>query len=258
MIAVEHRDGVAEVVLDRAPCNEIGPDLIEGLERFVEDFDATATHAVILRSAQARGFSAGADLRTLHANMVDRSPEEWIPELTVLLGRIHAVFDALDALPVTTIAVVHGVCFGGGLELALTCDVRIAERSARFAFPELRLGLVPGFGGIPRLERDVGHALARDLFLTGRSVGARRAVEVGLASQLVAPGRGAEAARRLAAQAGKFDAHAVRAGKAFVKKVPRARLDEEKQLFLELVQRPAVRAALRAFCESDDVLPYLA
>ena len=86
--------------------------------------------------------------------------------------RIHAVMNALDMLPMTTVGVVRGVCFGGGFELALTCDVLIAEKSARFAFPELRLGLIPGFGGIPRLRRDVGNALIRDLLLTGHGINA--------------------------------------------------------------------------------------
>ena len=62
----------------------------------------------------------------------------------------------------------HGVCFGGGLELALLCDIIVADKMARFAFPELRLGLIPGFGGIPRLKRDVGNAFIRELLLTGR------------------------------------------------------------------------------------------
>ena len=77
------------------------------------------------------------------------------------IDRIHNVFDRLDQLPVTTIAVTHGVVFGGGFELALTADVIIAEQGARFAFPELRLGLVPGFGGIPRLERDLGMSIVQ-------------------------------------------------------------------------------------------------
>src|SRR5438046_7760286 len=76
--------------------------------------------------------------------------------------------NTIDAAPLTTIASVHGVVFGGGFELALVCDLIIADKMARFCFPELRLGLVPGFGGIPRLKRDLGNAVVRDLLLTGR------------------------------------------------------------------------------------------
>ena len=90
------------------------------------------------------------------------------------LERIHRVMNAIDAAPLTTIAAVHGVTFGGGFELALVCDLIIADKMARFCFPELRLGLIPGFGGIPRLKRDLGNAVVRDLLLTGRSFNARK------------------------------------------------------------------------------------
>jgi len=100
------------------------------------------------------------------------------------LERIHAVLNAIDAAPFVTIAAVHGACLGGGLELALACDMIIADKMARFAFPELRLGFIPGFGGIPRLKRDLGNALVRDLLFTGRTVNATRAHAVGLVAQL--------------------------------------------------------------------------
>ena len=91
-----------------------------------------------------------------------------------LLG-IHRVFNQIDAAPLVTVAAVHGVVFGGGFELALTCDMIVADRTARFCFPELRLGLIPGFGGIPRLKRDLGNGLVRDLLMTGRSINATKA-----------------------------------------------------------------------------------
>ena len=93
--------------------------------------------------------------------------------------------NAIDAAPLTTIAAVQGVAFGGGFELALVCDLIIADKMARFCFPELRLGLIPGFGGIPRLKRDLGNAVVRDLLLTGRSINATKAQAVGLVSQVV-------------------------------------------------------------------------
>ncbi len=92
------------------------------------------------------------------------------------------------AAPLTTIAAVNGVTFGGGFELALVCDLIIADKMARFCFPELRLGLIPGFGGIPRLKRDLGNAVVRDLLLTGRSFNATKAQQIGLVSQVVGEG----------------------------------------------------------------------
>lgn len=258
MISWTTSERITELVLDAPPCNEIGRAMLSALEGFLGAFDPSGSDALIVRSARASGFSAGADLRELYREIADRPVEAWRDELVDFIDRVHAVMDRLDTLPVTTIGVVHGVCFGGGFELALTTDVRIAEKNARFAFPELRLGLVPGFGGIPRLERDVGNAVVRDLLLTGRSINAKKAVEIGLVSQMVPGGRGAEVARRTAAQVTRYDRDARATCKAFVKPLPVARLAEEKAHFVRLFQRPVVRDALRTFCESTDVRPYLA
>lgn len=266
------RGGAVEVTLHRAPCNEIGTTTLEELEHlasFVRS-GAEGARALVWHSTQP-GFCAGADLRELHAGLVARrsrlgrlarvSSRVMAPlvrrEIRRFLDRIHAAFDTFDTAPLTTVAAVHGVCFGGGFELALTADVIVAEKAARFCFPELRLGLVPGFGGIPRLERDVGNALVRDLLLTGRSLGARRAHEVGLVSQVVGRGEALEAARRVAEQAARFDAHTAARAKAFLKPLPRRRLDEEKEAFCQLVTRPAVFQALERFVHNDDLRPYL-
>ena len=108
--------------------------------------------------------------------------------------------NAFDDSPLTTIAAVHGVTFGGGFELALACDLIVADKMARFCFPELRLGLIPGFGGIPRLKRDLGNALVRDLILTGRSINATKAQAVGLVSQITGEGEALRVARATAEQ----------------------------------------------------------
>jgi long-chain acyl-CoA synthetase len=146
--------------------------------------------------------------------------------------------DTLDMLPLTTIAVVHGVCFGGGFELALTCDMLIAEKSARFCFPELRLGIIPGFGGIPRLRRDVGNALIRDLLLSGRSIGAKKALAVGLVSQVVASGEGLDAARSLAAQSAKFDADRPQGRQGLHQTPPRRRAGPRARAVRPLARAP--------------------
>jgi enoyl-CoA hydratase/carnithine racemase len=149
------------------------------------------------------------------------------------------------------------VCFGGGLELALACDIIIADKMARFAFPELRLGLVPGFGGIPRLKRDLSNAFVRDLLFTGRSVNAARAQAVGLVAQLAAEGEALRIAQATAGQITKFDAVTRAAAKKFIKPIPHDELHREVDLFCELFTRPAVMAALEKFVESTDAMPYL-
>ena len=265
-----------EVELHRAPLNEIGTTTLDELERLAAYVDAGAggARALILWSSRP-GFCAGADLRELHAGLLQRRErfEGLGPlarrglrrvarplvrrQIRRFIDRIHAVFDVLDTAPLTTVAACHGVVFGGGFELALTADLIVAERTARFCFPELRLGIIPGFGGIPRLNRDVGNAVVRDLLLTGRSVRAKRAFEVGLVSQCVGKGKALDAARGVAEQAAKFDPHTQAVAKAFMKPLPEAELAREKELFVQLFTSPTVMDALDTFVASDDVRPYL-
>ncbi len=255
----ELTDGVVELVLHRQPNNEIGSATLEELERFVEALQAAEgqAHAVIIHSTLPSGFSAGADLRESYRYMQELSKAELVAGLRDFLKRIHKVMNALDASPLTTIAAVHGVTFGGGFELALTCDLIIADKMARFCFPELRLGLIPAFGGIPRLKRDLGNALVRDLLLTGRSINATRAHAVGLVSQVTAEGQALKVARATAAQIKKFDRQASAAAKQFIKPIPHKELQREIEIFCDLFTRPAVEAGLRKFVESTDAMPYL-
>lgn len=283
----EVREGLLEVRLHREPLNEIGMDSLGELEQLgqVLHRGALGARAVVLHSDR-KGFCAGADLRELHAGMTDRRSRATdrvqrvadrlgpvggllrrgarrlaTPvirrEVRRFLDRIHTAFDALDTAPLPVVGAVHGPVFGGGFELALCCDLLVAEKSARFAFPELRLGLIPGFGGIPRLERDVGNAVVRDLLLSGRSLNATRAHSVGLVQQVVPRDRGLEVARKVAQQAARFDGHVAARAKAFAKPLPRERLDREKELFTELVTRPAVYEALTKFVEDQGIRPYL-
>ena len=255
----EWRDAIVELTLDREPANEIGTAVLEELEQFVAAFPELIpqTSACILSSARKHGFSAGADLRELYRQAAPLSGKERLTGVREFLTRIHAVLNALDAAPFVTIASVHGVCFGGGFELALASDIIIADKMARFAFPELRLGLIPGFGGIPRLKRDLGNAFVRDLLLTGRSVNAARAQAVGLVAQLAAEGEALKIARATAVQIAKFDSTTRATAKKFIKPIPHEELRREIDLFCELFARPAVMAALKKFTESTEAMPYL-
>ena len=252
-------NGVLELQLHREPCNEIGTTTLVELEEFVDVLQSSVddVHALIVHSTLSAGFCAGADLRELYVRMQEATTTERTTGVREFLERIHAVMNAIDAWPNPTIAAVHGICFGGGLELALVCDVIVADRMARFCFPELRLGLIPGFGGIPRLKRDVGNAIVRDLLLTGRSLNATRAHSVGLVGQLVGEGAALRVARSVAQQTGKFDRFTSRAAKAFIKTIPHAELKREIDLFCELLARPVVEEGLRKFVTSTEVQPYL-
>jgi enoyl-CoA hydratase/carnithine racemase len=258
MIEWTTQNDICELRLANAPCNEIGREVLSELERFLDDVERSRPRAVVVCSGLPRGFCAGADLRALYAAIAGRNPEQYLDELSAFLDRVHIVMDRLDSLSITTVGAISGVCFGGGFELALTLDVLVADNTARFCFPELRLGIIPGFGGIPRLAREVPNAVVRDLILTGRSIGARRAGELGLVSQVVARGEALNVARDVAKQAARFEPGVVASAKAFMKPLPVEALREEKRRFLQMFAEPRVVEALRRFAASEDVMPYLA
>ena len=252
-------DGVIELALDRAPANEIGLAMLDDLERFAAALPELESRvsALLLYSKQSAGFSAGADLRELYTLAQQMDAASSAKGVREFLERIHAVLNRLDMSPLITIAAVHGVCFGGGFELALTCDLIVADKMARFCFPELRLGLIPGFGGIPRLKRDIGNGVVRDLLLTGRSINATKALAVGLASQVAAEGEALRVARATAAQVTKFDRATAAAAKRFIKPLPVDELRREIDIFCELFTQPAVMQGLRKFVEDTSTHPYL-
>ncbi len=258
-MSYEFKGGTVELVLHRTPCNEIGSQSLEELESFCDALHQAGqnVHAVIIHSDLKCGFSAGADLRELYERSQSMQKEEAAKGIREFLERIHRVLNMIDAAPVTTIAAVNGVVFGGGFELALACDLIIADKTARFAFPELRLGLIPGFGGIPRLKRDIGNAVVRDLLLTGRSFNATKAQQIGLVSQVVSEGEALRAAQATTAQIAKFDRATSAAAKQFIKPILHEELRREIDIFCDLFSRPAVQAGLKKFVESKDSQPYL-
>ncbi|MGH9529760.1 MAG: enoyl-CoA hydratase/isomerase family protein [Terriglobales bacterium] len=255
----ELNDGVIEMALHRDPCNEIGSATLADLEQFATAIECAEdqAHAVIIYSSLKCGFCAGADLRELYRRSQETERKAAVEGVREFLIRIHRVLNIIDASPLTTIAAVHGATFGGGFELALVCDLIIADKTTRFCFPELRLGLIPGFGGIPRLKRDLGNGVVRDLLLTGRSFNATKAQSVGLASQVVAEGEALRIARATAAQLKKFDRRTAAIAKKFIKPIPYEDLKREIDLFCELFVQPAVGAGLRKFVESKEPQPYL-
>ena len=258
----EWRDGIIELTLDREPANEIGSLMLGELEQFVTAAKSLAseTSVCIIHSARKNGFSAGGDLRELYHSAAAVPEHDRVPSLRKFLERIHVVLNFLDAAPFISIAAVHGVCFGGGFELALACDLIIADKMARFAFPELRLGFIPGFGGIPRLTRDLGNAFVRDLLFTGRSINATRAQAIGLVAQLASEGESLRAARSTASQIAKYDWASRAAAKKFIKPIPHDELRQEIEIFCQLFTRPSVMAALKDFVDRDqshDPMAYL-
>jgi 3-hydroxyacyl-CoA dehydrogenase/enoyl-CoA hydratase/3-hydroxybutyryl-CoA epimerase len=168
-------DGLAWLLFDRegASANTLSADVLEELELVIAALENQRPSGIVIRSAKTSGFIAGADVNEFRGATDARAVE-------TVIGRAHAVIDRLDALRIPTVSVIHGFCLGGGLEVALACQSRIAISGARFGFPEVMLGLHPGLGGTARFTRLVNPMQAMTLMLTGKTIDARKARALGL------------------------------------------------------------------------------
>lgn len=168
-------DGVAWLLFDRegASANTLSADVIGELDRVLAELEEQRPTGVVIRSAKTSGFIAGADVNEFRGASDPKQVETEI-------GRAHAVVDRLEALRIPTVAVIHGFCLGGGLEIALACQMRIAINGARFGFPEIMLGLHPGLGGTARFTQLVNPMQAMTMMLTGKTVDARKAKSLGV------------------------------------------------------------------------------
>jgi enoyl-CoA hydratase/3-hydroxyacyl-CoA dehydrogenase len=190
-------DGVAIAWLANGQMNSISPQVVEDLGKVWSKVKSSNVHALVIASSNPFLYCAGADIKAF--TTMDASAGEQ------LIHSAHALFKELGTEGVATIAAVNGLAFGGGCELAMACDVRIAARSAIFGQPEIKLGIIPGFGGTQRLPRLVGTNKALEMNLVGDPILADEAFELGLVNRLVEDHElldtALQWARKLAAQA---------------------------------------------------------
>ena len=189
-------DGLAWLTLDRAEssANSLSSEVLDELEQLLEGVARELPTALIIRSGKPSGFIAGADVNEF-TTIADRE------QALTLIRRGQGILARIEALPVPTLALIHGFCLGGGLELALACRIRIAsdDPATRLGLPEVMLGIHPGFGGTVRLIRQVGPLTGLELMLTGRSLSAKAARAVGLVDAVVPVDDREQALRRLQA-----------------------------------------------------------
>ena len=157
--------------------NALSFALIRDLGRAFDEVAAGDARALLITGAGTKAFCAGADIKELTGRSLAAQKRD------AEIGQ--ATFATLDRLPMPSVAIINGYAFGGGLELALACTFRIATRNAKMGLPEIKLGLVPGYGGTQRLPRVVGEARALEMIMTGRAVDADEAHRIGLVSRLV-------------------------------------------------------------------------
>jgi enoyl-CoA hydratase/3-hydroxyacyl-CoA dehydrogenase len=193
-------DGVAIAWLANGQVNSISPQVIEDLGKVWNKVKSSDVHALVIASTNPFLFSAGADIRAFTSMDTDSGPPA-----QQLVHAAHALLREFETAGIATIAAVNGLAFGGGCELAMACDVRIAARSATFGQPEIKLGIIPGFGGTQRLPRLVGENKALEMNLLGDPIMAEEAFELGLVNRMVEDHELLDTAlawaRRLAAQA---------------------------------------------------------
>jgi enoyl-CoA hydratase len=189
--------------MTHGPANPLSPPVLEGLDAAADAVESAGAAALVIASALDGFFAAGADIKHMHS--LDGAG------FAAYGARMRAVFARIAGLDALTVAAVDGVALGGGLELALACELRVGSVAARLGVPEITLGLIPGAGGTQRLPRVIGRSRALDLLVTGRQVDGAEAYAIGLLDRLVAEGEAEAVAREIAGRVAGFSAPALRA-----------------------------------------------
>lgn len=239
---IRSSENVATILLDRPKANALSLQLIGELEAAVEHLHAEPPASVVMWGGP-RTFCAGADIGEMGGSEQARRSTK----------AFRQAFDRLEGLPCVVIAAINGYALGGGFELALACDFRVAGRGARVGLPEIQLGLLPGAGGTQRLPRLVGASRAKDLILTGRQVGGPEARESGLVDRVVED----ETVYDLALAWAREFARGPRLAQGVAKRLISAAidseldegLDREAAAVIELFDSPDAHAGIRSFLE---------
>jgi len=178
MVSLEREGAVAQISLHRAPANAYNPQFARELEDAVNEARADDIRAVVVTSAVPRFFSAGADIKFFQAST--------LAEKVAFISHMHEVLRRVETMPKVFIAAITGHCLGGGLEIALACDLRFAAAGTYgIGQPEITLGIIPGNGGTQRLPRLVGRSRALDLMITGRTLTPEEAQAIGLVDRVL-------------------------------------------------------------------------
>lgn len=242
---IEDRVGIITINRPRQ-LNALNTDVLKSLLVVLQEGSSNASlRALVVTGMGPKAFVAGADI----GEMVDLDAEG----ASSFSEFGQKVFGAIERFPKPVIAAVNGYALGGGCELALACDIRIAAENARFGQPEVGLGIIPGFGGTQRLARLVGKAAAMDMILSARMVGAEEALRMGLVSRVVPEGKALSEALAVAAEISRKSPHAVSQAKKAVAEGLLKTFDDglklEAELFAACFSHPDREEGMKVFLE---------
>lgn len=249
LVHLEASNGIAVVTINNPPMNVLSGQVTKELgEVFTQIAEDSNIIVAVIRGEGSRAFMAGADIKEF-PSWLEMSKEE----VKSMNMESHRVLNFIDNLPKPTIAMLNGITFGGGCELALTCDIRIAEDHAQIGLPEVKLGLFPGGGGTQRLPRLVGEAKAKELMFIGDPLTAEQALQIGLVNAVVPKGEGMEAALAMAKKMAGYSLQALTRIKKAVNEGNDKSFDEgleiEADLFADIFGTEDVREGVQAFIE---------
>jgi enoyl-CoA hydratase/carnithine racemase len=244
MISLAHEGALAVATLGRAPVNAIDEAWLGRLDKLLTTIGGIPETAVLLLRSDERAFCAGADLELMRSRF---DSAEGRARMVALAREMQRVYARLERLPCVTLAEIGGAAMGGGLELALACDLRIASDEARLGLPEPRLGLVPGAGGTQRLPRIAGEAVARRLILGAEVITGAQAAELGVVHWAVPAGELAGRARSIAGDIATLPAVALAAAKRCLGAADG--FERELEATGELLAQEETRRRVRAFFE---------
>ncbi len=186
-----NEDGTATITINNPPVNALGKTVRDDLAGCLEEIRAEGSIRVVIITGAGKAFMAGADIKELPLFRMPGASEE-------LRKAPHEMVGAVETMPQVTIAAVNGLALGGGCELALACDIRVASEDAQLGLPEIKLGLLPGGGGTQRLPRLVGKPIAKELMFTGDPIGAQEALRIGLVNRVAPVGQALSVAQEMA------------------------------------------------------------
>ncbi|MEO8297781.1 MAG: enoyl-CoA hydratase/isomerase family protein [Burkholderiales bacterium] len=214
MTSLEIANGVAQLTLASPPVNALSEDLLDAVERSLDRLATRTDWSVLVLASSANVFCAGGDLHTMAGWMRQDDARSVVGAYAARVQRIGL---RIESMPQVTIALCERSALGGGLELALACDLRVASSRAKFGLPEVRLGLLPGAGGTQRLTRLCGTASAMRMILSAEVISAEEAKQIGLVQWVFEPERFAPESQSIVARVASMPRHAQQASKSCIR-----------------------------------------